>query len=147
MSDMKVFAHYIKDDTTGNEYRWRTLLQIGNSWNIIGSIVMKNPGSSKPLSKIDDEVSLKPLNEFSDKGDWYSFSVDKTMQQIENIFRAYYKQNGDKTLEGVIQVFNLMNVRDPNLEIALLKNKKANCLFSETLKDDLTQLVDRKSVV
>jgi hypothetical protein len=63
------------------------------------------------------------------------------MQQIENIFRAYYKQNGDKTLEGVIQVFNLMNVRDPNLEIALLKNKKANCLFSETLKDDLTQLV------
>ena len=141
MSDMKVFAHYIKDDTTGNEYRWRTLLQIGNSWNIIGSIVMKNPGSSKPLSKIDDEVSLKPLNEFSDKGDWYSFSVDKTMQQIENIFRAYYKQNGDKTLEGVIQVFNLMNVRDPNLEIALLKNKKANCLFSETLKDDLTQLV------
>lgn len=39
MSDMKVFAHYIKDDTTGNEYRWRTLLQIGNSWNIIGSIV------------------------------------------------------------------------------------------------------------
>lgn len=89
MSDMKVFAHYIKDDTTGNEYRWRTLLQIGNSWNIIGSIVMKNPGSSKPLSKIDDEVSLKPLNEFSDKGDWYSI-IRKTKRFIISERSVYF---------------------------------------------------------
>ena len=44
---MKVFAHYYDSDETGNNYRWRTLLQFGASWDIIGSVVMKNPGSAE----------------------------------------------------------------------------------------------------
>ena len=46
---MKVFAHYHKSETTGKDYRWRTLLQFGTSWDIIGSVVMKNPGSAATL--------------------------------------------------------------------------------------------------
>lgn len=43
---MKVYTHFIKIDENDG-YRWRTLLQFGNSWDCIGSVVMKNPGSSK----------------------------------------------------------------------------------------------------
>lgn len=45
---MKVFAHCYDSDETGNNYRWRTLLQFGTSWDILGSVVMKNPGSAEP---------------------------------------------------------------------------------------------------
>jgi hypothetical protein len=46
---MKVFAHYLGNDKNWNlskdgfQYRWRTILQFGNSWDVIGSVVMKNP--------------------------------------------------------------------------------------------------------
>lgn len=43
---MKVFAHYFYDNKNDVEYRWRTLLKIGDSWEICGTIFMKNPGSS-----------------------------------------------------------------------------------------------------
>ena len=48
---MKVYAHYKGKEKTGdgNSYRWRTLLQFGDSWECIGSVFMKNPGSAKPL--------------------------------------------------------------------------------------------------
>lgn len=43
---MKVYTHYYKiDDNEG--LRWPTLLQFGKSWDIIGSVVMKNPGVIK----------------------------------------------------------------------------------------------------
>ena len=61
---MKVYAHYRGKEKTGdgNSYRWRTLLQFGDSWECIGSVFMKNPGSAKPLyptTPIQDEVLLK----------------------------------------------------------------------------------------
>ena len=43
---MKVFTHYFKDGATGIECRWRTILQLGDSWNSMGCVYMKNPGSS-----------------------------------------------------------------------------------------------------
>lgn len=52
---MKVFAHYMGNEKDWNlsedgfQYRWRTLLKFGDSWNVIGSVIMKNPGSAQPL--------------------------------------------------------------------------------------------------
>ena len=48
---MKVYAHYKGKEKTGdgNSYRWRTLLQFGDSWECIGSVFMKNPGSVHQL--------------------------------------------------------------------------------------------------
>ena len=43
---MKIYAEFIEDD--GLLFRTKTLLQFGDSWDLIGSIVMKNPGSAKP---------------------------------------------------------------------------------------------------
>ena len=43
--NMKVYAEFINDESL--IFRTRTLLQFGDSWDLIGSIVMKNPGSAK----------------------------------------------------------------------------------------------------
>ena len=143
---MKVFAHYYKSETTGNDYRWRTLLQFGTSWNIIGSVIMKNPGSAAPLCSVNEPTTLKQLKHlelpklFSEEPEyaWYSFSCDDTMQKVEKLFCSYYKTS---TLNGIIQVFNLMNVRDPNLELALIKNNNAVYPFSKTIEKDIMSLV------
>lgn len=143
---MKVFAHYYKSETTGNDYRWRTLLQFGTSWDIIGSVIMKNPGSAAPLSSVNEPTTLEQLKHlelpklFSEESEyaWYSFSCDDTMQKVEKLFCSYYKTS---TLNGIIQVFNLMNVRDPNLELALIKNNNAVYPFSKTIEKDIMSLV------
>ena len=139
---MKVYAHYYNDKEVKNEYRWRTLLQFGTSWNIIGSVVMKNPGSASPLKCIREENLLDKLYSFSNEYEWFEFSADNTMQCIEALFRCYYRHNTkDSDLNGVIQIFNLMNVKDPNLEIAIERNKRTTHSFSVTIERDVNNLV------
>ena len=142
---MKVYAHYASPKThpeIKNEYRWRTLLQFGTSWEVIGSIVMVNPGSSRPVSKDIDEETLCHLRSFSSECDWFVFSVDNTMQHIENLFRAYYEtQSGNSNLNGVIQIFNLMNIREPNMGRALEKIQEETSSFSKTVDKDITKLI------
>ena len=135
---MKVYAHYFNDKDYGNEYRWRTLMQFGSSWEVIGSIVMKNPGSSAPLRKVEEKSTLEQLYCFSSETDWFEFSKDNTMQCIEKLFKFYYQP---KELNGVIQIFNLMNVRDPDLERAIERNNKINHPFSVTIVKDAENLV------
>ena len=139
---MKVYAHYYNDKEVKNEYRWRTLLQFGTSWNIIGSVVMKNPGSASPLKCIREENLLDKLYSFSNEYEWFEFRADNTMQCIEALFRSYYRHNTkDSDLNGVIQIFNLMNVKDPNLEIAIERNKRTTHSFSVTIERDVNNLV------
>lgn len=139
---MKVFAHYFKSKDTLNDYRWRTLLQFGNSWEIIGSVVMKNPGSAAPIKAIDNQDILIHLRSFCSEYDWFLFSEDNTMQNIERLFSVYYySKTGVQTLNGIIQIFNLMNVRDPNLELALIKNNGESLPFSKTTESDIKSLV------
>lgn len=139
---MKVFAHYFKLEENGNDYRWRTLLQFGSSWDVIGSVVMKNPGSAAPLYSIEDKYILEHLNQFSSDHEWFAFSPDNTMVNIEKLFRTYYhNQSGNYNLNGIIQIFNLMNVRDPNLETALIKNRQATFPMSKTTRQDIKQLI------
>lgn len=47
---MKVFARFTQKD--GFEYRFDTLLQFGDSWELIGNIVLANPSSAKPIKNI-----------------------------------------------------------------------------------------------
>ena len=93
---MKVYAHFIGTDKDGVQYRrskdgfqyrWRTLLQFGNSWDVIGSVVMKNPGSAKPTDGIITEGERKHLAVFdSSELPWYVFTPDNTMRMIEKMF-------------------------------------------------------------
>ncbi len=129
---MKVYSHY--EIINGIEYRWRTLLQLGDSWDVCGTVVMKNPGSSNILIKengksipIMDEKLLEHLKVFDHAKSyigysWYLFSVDNTMACVGHIFEDYLRVH-KKPIEGIIQIFNLFNIKDPNLGQALQKNK------------------------
>ena len=141
---MKVYTHYFRDSATGIECRWRTILQLGDSWNSIGCVYMKNPGSSI-YQETDDDGSpvaithastLSHLRAFTHETDndlWYEFRADSTMYAIEALFKeyaAYHRQPA----EGIIQVFNLFNVRDADLRKA--QDKLIDSLHEKTFTID-----------
>ncbi|MBQ6955901.1 MAG: hypothetical protein IJP80_04730 [Bacteroidales bacterium] len=129
---MKVYTHYQAIDDCGNGYRWRTLLQFGNSWDIIGSVVMKNPGSAnfkngKDIS-ITDSSLLANLAAFEYPGDegkeWFEFKGDQTMYCVAELFALYYNVPDKMQLNGVIQIFNLFYLKEQDLGKALKTNKE-----------------------
>jgi hypothetical protein len=143
---MRVFAHYYSDEVTGIEYRWRTLLQLGDSWDVCGTVVMKNPGSSKPTCPIGDSELLSNLRRFDSANNytgygWYHFSVDNTMGLVRKLIEAYLVAH-NKPAEGVIQIFNLFNIRDVDLNKGLEKIKASQGEpILMTTDDDINNLV------
>ncbi|MCD8207444.1 MAG: hypothetical protein LUD72_05875 [Bacteroidales bacterium] len=125
---MKVYTHFYPLTDTGDGFRWRTLLQFGDSWNVIGSVVMKNPGSARFLSPdrhaIVDSHILTELRKFDSgdtaKDDWYEFSSDTTMACVAELFSQHYMYEGSP-LNGVIQIFNLFYIREADFGKALAK--------------------------
>jgi hypothetical protein len=113
---MKVFAEFIEED--GISYRKTTLLQFGDSWDLIGSAVLKNPGSATPEKVVGDQqfnnIELFYPTESLVQGNWFEFKADNTMYCIESVFNGTLIGK-TKVLNGVIQLFNLFYVKDPNL--------------------------------
>ena len=101
MERIKVYTHYLCKNEI--EYRWRTIIQIGDFWQVRGTIFMKNPGSSKYVepnrSPIKNSGLLEKLRTFDDTRtslsyEWYEFSIDRTMSCVINLFKAYYEAHG-----------------------------------------------------
>lgn len=148
---MKVYARYIQDN--GLEYRFDTLLQFGESWELIGNVVLANPGSSSPLKNIDKtetEEIAKFFNKYRkgeqiDSSEWFVFSPDSTMQQIEKIFNGFYVNGETKELNGVIQLFNCFNLKNQDLENAVsqLKNIHRDDVLTSA---EITQFFGNKPV-
>jgi len=121
---MKAYAEYFTENDVS--FRTNTILQFGDSWELIGNIVLANPGSAEPSNSLNktDEESLKKFyslykNDIKlDLSAWHEFSVDPTMQRIEKIFNGGYIGK-DKQLNGVIQLFNTFNIKNQNLEEAV----------------------------
>lgn len=122
---MKVYAQYF--ELNGLKYRLNTILQLGDSFAHIGNIILANPGSSKPVRKID-EISKESIKTFfgsSFKGrkfndlNWHEFSVDTTMRVVEKIFNGSYITNEPLQLNGIVQLFNAFNIANPNLSETL----------------------------
>ena len=145
---MRVFAHYYSDEATGIEYRWRTLLQLGDSWDVCGTMVMKNPGSSRPTSPIgeNDSELLCQLRRFDNAKSytghtWYNFSVDNTMGLVSHLIEAYLVAH-NRPVEGIIQIFNLFNIRDVDLNKGLEKMQASQGeSILMTTDDDINNLV------
>lgn len=109
---MKVYAQLISDNNSF-KYRLNTLLHFGNSWDLIGNIVLANPGSAEPKNEISNE-DWQSVKEFlqryprpSDKSIlmqkyWNEFEPDATMRQIETLFSGGYTHTNIKPLNGVI---------------------------------------------
>lgn len=137
---LTVYAHFYNDETNQIQYRWRTLLQFGNSWDIIGTVYMKNPGSSAPIDCITDKENLCYLNGIDDTNNWFLFSVDPTMRLIASMMQEYMDYN-HRSLEGIVQIFNLFNVRDADLEKAKHRLTKSICEKTFTIEEDIKHLV------
>ena len=90
---MKVYAEFIEEN--GILFRTKTLLQYGDSWDLIGSIVMKNPGSAKPGVPLNEESKNHISNFFDEKIDfsnWTEANDDATMKKLplfsmDNMFK------------------------------------------------------------
>ncbi|HOI27582.1 MAG TPA: hypothetical protein PKZ15_09075 [Paludibacteraceae bacterium] len=140
---MKVFTHY-ESISNNDGVRYRTLLQYGDSWNIIGSVVMMNPGSSsyKNQDSIKDSTTLENLKRFDDNElPWYEFSEDATMRHVGELFALYYKKQHRNELNGIIQIFNLFYIREANLEKAISKDKNLTTSNIPSIEYDLDHLV------
>jgi hypothetical protein len=138
---MKVYTHFTKIDASKSEgFRWRTLLQFGDSWKVIGSVVMKNPGSAalKGNCPITQSNILSELSVFDNSdNDWYEFTEDNTMRCVAKLFAFKYGYSSVDQLNGIIQVFNLFYLREANLAKAI-SNGYRNVVSGE---DDYKQLI------
>lgn len=120
---MNVYAEFHREGH--HEYRRMTLLQFGDSWDLIGSAVLKNPGSAKlegqvttvDLDRIKTFLSIEEVS----PENWQRFRPDTTMRCLEKIFNSGYLGT-ERKLNGVIQLFNLAYIKEPNLELAHLKS-------------------------
>ena len=139
---MKVFARYFTED--GVNFRLNTVLQFGDSWDVIGAAVLINPGSARPVGDCDS-AELKNLEALTGESTyWKSFSADPTMNQLEKIFNGWYVGK-THPLNGVVLLFNLFNLRDKNLQQALAMQAECNSglLFSTDADICRMQNVDR----
>ena len=134
---MKVYAEFIQENNIS--YRRKTLLQFGESINLIGSAVLMNPGSAKPKSKNINIDIIKNFykenhnNKIELKDSWYSFSNDSTMNFLEKIFNGWYVDKYFK-LNGIIQLFNCFYYRDQNLQNARRQfSQNSKYLFKESI--------------
>ena len=149
-SNMRVYTHYTEIVNTNNGYRWKTLLQFGTSWDIIGSIVMMNPGGANfkyndHHAETDEKVLChlrKFDNDYSKNEDWYEFGSDPTLDIVHEMFSERSRANNLGELNGIIQVFNLFYLKDPNLNKGLSLNNMLNLdeINDRIFTDDLQSI-------
>jgi len=126
---MKVYAEFLIKN--GVEYRRKTLLQFGGSTKLIGSAVLMNPGSSKNTGKTANSELIKSFfkdnhnRELSNSeiSEWYDYTDDSTMRQLEYIFNGWYLHKKGiieqiTELNGIIQLFNCSYYKNQHLSNA-----------------------------
>jgi len=135
---LRVFAELIEENSI--QYRLKTILKYGDSWDLIGTIVMKNPGSASPRNIISQE-DFNNIKEYIypnvEIENWHEFNDDNTIKRISNIFDGTFL-NKKSELNGIILIYNLFNIRE-NLIIEAVK--KANLSNSEYLFPNLDELL------
>ena len=92
MGNIKTYAYW---DAARN-FRTGTKIVVNNDEGVVGNVIMKNPGSAKPL----ENISLR-------EDDRLMFSVDATMYAIVDLF-------GIKEKGGTINIYNLSDERNPD---------------------------------
>lgn len=140
---MKVYARYFSENRLN--FRLNTVLQFGDSRNIIGASVLINPGSARPISEPDSET-ISALESITGYGDnWRQSSPDATMRQLAKIFSGWYAGD-EKPLNGYILLFNLFNLRDKDLgeALELQRNCDSGHLFST--ENDITRISEVEKI-
>ena len=126
---MKVFARWIKaplDNHSEEEYYFRknTILQFGNSWDIIGAAILINPGSALPTDESIDCETISRLQKISDicdkKDEWRAFNADSTIL-FRNAWRFRIQQKRSLISIAIKSIFP----KDYCLSISA-----SNCIFA-----------------
>lgn len=137
---MKAFAQFIEYNKSIG-IRKNTILQFGQSWEVIGAVWMINPGSSKPLNIPLSDSELEKLQGIDNNSNWHAASIDRTMGFLEKVLNGYYI--GEKReLNGIIRVFNIYNLRNPNVEDAMKAiEQNPNIPDLVTIEQDITSII------
>ncbi len=101
------------------EYRDQTIIKLDdddNNWDLYASIILLNPGSAEPLyneQTVTSTLAKLNLPYFINEGQYFRFNLDPLMRSLVE----YLSINGICT--GVIKIYNLFNLRNPNSGEAL----------------------------
>jgi len=143
---MNIYAEYFSEN--GINYRKTTIIQIGDSWEIIGSAILKNPGSAIPL---DDEIEKDTLDQISGicpnskPHYWKKFKADPTMRCLEKIFDGSYI-NSSKEISGIILLFNLHYIREADINKARNLFDKSSSTHTFPDMEEVKNLIKDKPV-
>lgn len=115
---MQCFARWNDDQESGICFRDQTILQFGDSWELLASFVLLNPGSALPKDE-------KPQNEFLASkglpflvnGVYYKFSIDRLMRDLLGLYSSKYPG-------GVLKLYNLFNLKNQDVGRALAQFKE-----------------------
>ena len=113
---MQCFARWHEDSERGFCFRDQTILQFGESWNLLASLVLLNPGSATPQGKpITDELWKRGLPYFvepSEAEHYYEFRLDPLMRNILRAFSEVFPG-------GAIKIYNTFNLKNQDSNAAL----------------------------
>ena len=116
---MKCYARWTNDKIKDISFRDQTMLQFGDSWDIVANLILLNPGSAVPKSNeiMDDMLVSKnlPFFRISDVNQYYyEFTIDPLMRNIVNCFSKMHKG-------GVIKIYNLFNLKNQDSKKAVFE--------------------------
>lgn len=107
---MRCFARWEKDDEAEVFFRDQTILQFGESWELIANLVLLNPGSALPLNSDNQTDFLRSKNlpffvEPTGQEKYVEFSIDRLMNDVLKLFSSEYAG-------GTIRLYNLFNLKN-----------------------------------
>lgn len=114
---MRCFARWEKEANSEVFFRDQTILQFGDSWEILASFVLLNPGSALPLNEADQTEYLRSKSlpffvESTDGETYVEFSIDRLMNDVIKLFASEYSC-------GSIRLYNLFNLKNQDSNEAL----------------------------
>ena len=119
---MRCYARWKYDNKENIFFRDQTILQFGDSWDLVANLVLLNPGSATPLNEIDqsDLLRSKSLPFFVEpKADekYVEFSIDRLMNDVLSLFSKHFDG-------GTIQLFNLFNLKNQHSAKAIQQSQE-----------------------
>jgi len=106
---MQCLARWYEDKQSGLCFRDQTILQFGDSWDLLASFILLNPGSAVPkdMEPQDDFLVAKALPYFipPKDGHYYRFTIDRLMHDLLQLYAQSYAG-------GVIKLYNLFNLKN-----------------------------------
>ncbi len=113
---MQCFARWHEDTDTGLCFRNQTILQFGDSWEVLANFILLNPGSAVPKNPMpQDDYLLSQNLPFTlqlEVYPYHEFSIDPLMRDLIKLYAEKYSG-------GVIKIYNLFDLKNQHSNNAL----------------------------